>query len=84
METTAAKDRRTLVFLVLVDERLRLLVLGDARDPPERGCLDGSWDPCGGEHPSWERRAGRVHATTMNTLTTEIYYGYASAFGAKR
>jgi hypothetical protein len=47
------------------------------------GCLDGSWDPCDADRPSWERSGGRVHATATNALTLEVYYRYASVFGEK-
>ncbi len=43
------------------------------------GCKEGSWEPV----DRWSCEAGRVYATAINTLTLEVYYRYASVFGAR-
>ncbi len=42
------------------------------------GCENGSWDPAADR---WGSEGGRVYATAINTLTLEVYYRYANAFG---
>lgn len=45
--------------------------------PQKTGCRRGSWEPV----DRWSAEGGRVYATAINTLTLEVYYRYASAFG---
>ena len=44
----------------------------------KNGCETGSWDPA---VDRWGCEGGRVYATAINTLTLEIYYRFANAFG---
>jgi hypothetical protein len=39
----------------------------------------GSWDPL----DPWSAEGGRVYATALNCLSTEVYYRYPRVFGAK-
>ena len=60
------------------NERLKqALVMNEKRQ--DDGCANGSWDPIG----PWGGQGGRVWATAINTLTMEVYYRYASAFGLR-
>jgi hypothetical protein len=45
------------------------------------GCADGSWDP---DVDRWGFAGGRVYMTAINVLTLEVYYRYASVFGARK
>jgi hypothetical protein len=44
----------------------------------KHGCENGSWDP---SLDRWGFEGGRVYATAINTMTLEIHYRYANAFG---
>jgi hypothetical protein len=50
--------------------------LAEHQHAPADGCLDGSWDPCGG---AWERAGGRVFVTALSCLALEVYYRYVRA-----
>ena len=54
----------------------KALLENQANDP--RLCSDGSWD---GDDRWGVDGGGRVYATAINTLTFEVYYRYANAFG---
>jgi hypothetical protein len=43
-------------------------------------CDFGSWDPV----DPWSQEGGRVYATAINCLTSEVYYRYPRVFGTKR
>lgn len=55
----------------------KALIETQTRDP--KLCLDGSWDA----DDRWGFEGGRVYATAINSLTFEVYYRYANAFGRK-
>jgi hypothetical protein len=44
------------------------------------GCCAGSWDPAG----AWGEDGGRVYATALMTLCSEVSHRYARVFGTRR
>ena len=54
------------------------LIANQRKDPNEDEY--GSWDPV----DPWGTEGGRVYATALNCLTTEVYYRYPRVFGTRK